>query len=279
MMANLQHSIESLEKQDLPNSEIFDIMSSTVNSQLKESLWFHITMWNNSPNNSEQALRQGDISKTAETPGRKAYAFSSGKIQRNQTIPGPGSLGFCLQKKAIFFKSTFSLTLSPLSGRPSRFRFSANMDEDFEAEKRGFNGDFPELPKKTQSQINDFNENLNIKRKAFLLRNEKYFKTIKVVSWFIQKNTPQCSNFNNNIVSVGQSKNYFKKKPWLWNYNHLTFSNAFRFVSSFYTAPAICSFNSILLVKTRKRAEKMIGKNIPRMKKGQGLELSLQCFM
>ena len=187
MMANLQHSIESLEKQDLPNSEIFDIMSSTVNSQLKESLWFHITMWNNSPNNSEQALQQGDISKTAETPGRKADAFSSGKIQRNQTIPGPGSLGFCLQKKTISFKSTFSLTLSPLSGRPSRFRFSANIDEDFEAEKRGFNGDFPELPKKTQSQINDFNVNLNIKRKAFLLRNEKYFKTIKVVSWFIQK--------------------------------------------------------------------------------------------
>ena len=41
MMANLQHSIESLEKQDLPNSEIFDIMSSTVNSQLNviPSFW------------------------------------------------------------------------------------------------------------------------------------------------------------------------------------------------------------------------------------------------
>ena len=123
-------------------------------------------------------------------------------VQINQTIPGSSFPGLRLEEKTVSFKSTFNLTLSPLSVRPNRFCFSANMDEDFEVEKIAFNGDFHELPKKIQNQINNSNENLNIKRKAFFLRNEKYFKTVEVVLGFIQKNLF--------IASVGKSKNYLR---------------------------------------------------------------------
>ena len=118
MMTSFRESVETLKEAGLPSSEILEIMSDSVDSQLSGSISIAKTNLNNSSNKSGLALLQQDNNsntKILTVPKKKSGGFSSEKYVRIQKATRQASLGMHWESMKILFDSSFYRTYSLLS--------------------------------------------------------------------------------------------------------------------------------------------------------------------